>query len=76
MNIYKSYGPYNQYEPYEDVIYRLTAFHVSNELREIKKRQLKLPPQDQSFLGLKVAQTVSVLEVAKLGPTAILEATQ
>ena len=30
MNIYKSYGPYNQYEPYEDVIYRLTAFHASN----------------------------------------------
>lgn len=29
MSIYKSYGPYNQYEPYEDVIYRLTCCYAS-----------------------------------------------
>lgn len=29
MSIYKSYGPYNQYEPYEDVIYRLTCSYTS-----------------------------------------------
>ena len=29
MSIYKSYGPYNQYEPYEDVIYRLTCCSAS-----------------------------------------------
>lgn len=32
--------------------------------------------QNQSFFGLNVAHTVSVLEVAKLGPTAILSAVQ
>ena len=26
--MYKCYGPYNQYEPYEDVIYRLTCCYV------------------------------------------------
>lgn len=28
MSMYKCYGPYNQYEPYEDVIYRLTCCYV------------------------------------------------
>ena len=28
MSMYKSYGPYNQYEPYEDVVYRLTCSYV------------------------------------------------
>ena len=28
MSIYKSHGPYNQYEPYEDVIYRLTCCYI------------------------------------------------
>ena len=29
MSIYKSDGPYNQYELYEDVIYRLTCCYAS-----------------------------------------------
>lgn len=28
MSMYKCYGPYNQYETYEDVIYRLTCCYV------------------------------------------------
>jgi hypothetical protein len=28
MNKKKQYGPYNQYVPYEDVVYRLTGYYV------------------------------------------------
>jgi hypothetical protein len=41
-----------------------------------KKPRILQKKQNQSFLGLKVAHTVSVLEVAKLGPTAIFSAVQ
>ena len=31
MDKENTYGPYNQYEPYEDVVYRLTGYGISNE---------------------------------------------
>ena len=28
MNMKNTYGPYNQYVPYEDVVYRLTGYYA------------------------------------------------